>query len=70
MTHVRVEDIDVDREQYNPVTDMRVLNYDGSGEYNEDKSARLIVWRDAGDYDEYPIQHARWYPVGTLIPLS
>lgn len=69
-TLVRVEDIDVGREQENPDTWLTIISYDGSGQYSKDGTKRLIVWRDSDDDDEYPRQHAEWYPLGTLIPLD
>lgn len=67
---IPVEDIDVAREQENYDTWHRIICYDGSGEYNDDRTIRLIVWRADGDDREYPEQFPEWYPVGTLIPIT
>jgi len=67
---VRVEDIDPGLEQENPQTWLRILPYDGCGQYNADRTMRYINWCDPDDDDEYPEQYGQWYPVGTLIPLD
>lgn len=67
--HVKVENIQIELEQENAATWLKVLPYDGCGEYNEDRTMRYINWCDPGDDDEYPRQYGRWYKVGTLIPL-
>jgi hypothetical protein len=67
---IPVENIDVRKRQENPDTWMRVYSADGSGQYNEDKTMRLIVWISSDDNSEYPYQHDAWYKVGTKIPLE
>lgn len=67
---VAVEDIEVELEQENPDTWLKVINYDGSGNFDAAHTMRQIVWRDADDDDEYPRQYSEWYPLGTLIPLE
>lgn len=70
-TLVPVEDIDIAREQEHADTGERILCYDGSGQWNTEKTVRLIVWYDPYDEDqEYPVQRDEWYPRGTLIPLN